>query len=110
MSDEGNKLYVGNLDYTLTEDELSSFCSEKGVTAQSVRIIKDKYTDRSKGFGFVELASDANPDQAIEMLNGQQINGRALKVSQARKRDNSTGGGSSGGGFRGGQDRQPKRW
>lgn len=85
MFEEKSKIYIGNLDYSVTENELKSFLEEKGITAKAVQVIKDKYTDRSKGFGFAELDSEEAIQKAIESLNGQELKGRGLKVSQARK-------------------------
>ena len=82
-----NKLYVGNLSYDVNEDELQQFFNEKGLTVQSVNIIKDKFTDRSKGFGFVEVASEEDVQRGINELNGQQLKGRTLNVSKARSRE-----------------------
>jgi len=87
MSEQKNKIYVGNLAYSVTDEELNNFFEEKGLAVQSVTIIKDKYTDRSKGFGFVEVDSEETVQKAIELLNGQEMKGRALTVSQARERE-----------------------
>ncbi|MCP4648515.1 MAG: RNA-binding protein [PVC group bacterium] len=84
MTEQNNKLYVGNLSYNVNEDELNGFFTEKGIAVESIRIIKDKYTDRSKGFGFAELTADQDLQKAIETLDGQDFSGRALKISQAR--------------------------
>lgn len=77
------KLFVGNLPYSISEDEVKSFFSEAG-TVESVKIITDQYSGRSKGFGFVEMASDAEADKAVEMLNGKELQERALIVNEAR--------------------------
>lgn len=96
-----NKLYVGNLNFSTTEDELKSHFEQNGIQAKSVTIIKDKYTDRSKGFGFVEVDSQEIMQQAIESLNGKEFNGRTLTVNEARPpRERSGGGGFGGGGGR----------
>ncbi len=76
-------IYVGNLDYNLQEDELQNEFSEFGEVV-SVKIIKDKYTGKGKGFGFVEMADDDAALKAIEELNGKEVQGRSMKVSQAR--------------------------
>ena len=83
MSDE-NKLYVGNLEYGVDEEVLKSFLDSKGIQAKEIKVIKDKYTDRSKGFGFVAFETDEELQKAIEVLDGQDLNGRALKVNKAR--------------------------
>jgi len=78
-----NKLYVGGLSYDTTEDTLKEYFSAAG-TIQSVTVIKDKFSGKSKGFGFVEMASDEEAQKAIEMFNGQEFEGRTLKVNEAR--------------------------
>src|SRR4051812_12082308 len=101
------KLYVGNLSYDVDSAALNEMFSAYG-TVQSADIIMDRDTNRSKGFGFVQLASDAEADAAIAALNGQQSGGRALTVNEAKPREDrprSGGGGggrSSGGGYGGG--------
>ncbi|MDA8088537.1 MAG: RNA-binding protein [Nitrospiraceae bacterium] len=77
------KIYVGNLSYATTEDDLRRVFEEMGEV-QSVKVIKDEVTGRSKGFGFVEMTSDENADRAIQSLNGKDLLGRAMKVSEAR--------------------------
>lgn len=94
------RLYVGNLNYTTTEDELREVFGAHGEVV-SVTLIRDRETGRAKGFGFVEFASDDAGRNAIEDLDGKQIGGRALKVNEARPREAGSGGG--GGGFRGGR-------
>ena len=76
-------IYVGNLNYNLSEDDLEKVFSAYGEVA-SVKIIRDKYTDQSKGFGFIEMASDADAQKAIDELNGTEVKGRELRVNQAR--------------------------
>jgi len=83
MSEE-NKIYVGNLDYGVDEDILKSFIDGKGFKPTDVKVIKDKYTDRSKGFGFVAFETDDELQKAVEALDGQDLKGRALKVNKAR--------------------------
>jgi RNA recognition motif-containing protein len=78
-------IYVGNLDYNLQESELERVFSEYGEVA-SVKIIKDKYTGKAKGFGFVEMPDDEAANTAIEELNGTELNGRQMKVNKARPR------------------------
>jgi len=77
------KLYVGSLSYDTTEDTLKDAFSQAG-TVESATVIMDKMTGRSKGFGFVEMASDEEAQKAIEMLNGKEIDGRAVVVNEAR--------------------------
>ena len=78
-------IYVGNLDYNLQESELERIFSEYGEVA-SVKIIKDKYTGKAKGFGFVEMPDDEEANNAIEELNGTEVSGRQMKVNKARPR------------------------
>jgi len=102
-----NKLYVGNLNFDTTEDDLRAHFEQSGIQAKSVSVIKDKYTNRSKGFGFVEVESADTMQSAIEALDGKELNGRTLTVNEAKpmkKRDNDfrSGGGGGGGYGRGG--------
>jgi len=76
-------IYAGNLNYSLTEEALEKVFAEYGEVT-SVKIIRDKYTDQSKGFGFIEMADDAAAQKAIDELNGTEVNGRELRVNQAR--------------------------
>lgn len=96
------KLFVGNLPRSTTEASLESFFAEYGPVA-SVVIIKDRDTGQSKGFGFVELSDEAKAEEAIQTLNGKELEGRPLTVNEARPReDRPRGGGGGGGGYRGG--------
>jgi hypothetical protein len=95
----GKKLYCGNLSYGVTSSELEQMFSEFG-TVQSAEVIMDRETGRSKGFGFVEMGSDAEAQAAIDGLNLKENQGRALAVNEARPRQDRGGGG--GGGGRGG--------
>jgi RNA recognition motif-containing protein len=98
----GRKIYVGNLSYNTTETELESLFGAHG-SVQSAQIISDKMTGRSKGFGFVEMASDAEAQAAIAALNGQEVDGRTLTVNEAKpKEDRPRGGGGGYGGGGGG--------
>jgi RNA recognition motif-containing protein len=97
----GKKLYVGNLSYNVDSSELEQLFSQHGQVV-SAQIINDRDTGRSKGFGFVEMANDAEADAAITALNGQEHGGRALTVNEARPREERSGGGGGGGGGRGG--------
>jgi RNA recognition motif-containing protein len=82
-------IYVGNLDYNLQESELEKIFSEYGEVA-SVKIIKDKYTGKAKGFGFIEMPDDEEASNAIEELNGTEVSGRQMKVNKARPRRENT--------------------
>lgn len=83
---ENKKLYVGNISYTTTEEVMKEHFSQAG-TVESAVIITDKMTGRSKGFGFVEMSSEAEAQAAIEMLNGKELAGRELKINEARPRE-----------------------
>lgn len=103
------KIYVGNLSYNVTEEELRQALEAFGPVT-SASIIKDKNTGQSKGFGFVEMPAEADGKAAIEGLNGKELKGRAIVVNEARPRPEGSGGrgGSRGGrggsgGYRGGQ-------
>lgn len=97
----GKKLYVGNLGYDVTDADLQQLFSQHG-TVESASVIMDKATGRSKGFGFVEMSSDAEAQAAITALNGSDHSGRALTVNEARPRPEGGGGGRGRGGFGGG--------
>ena len=98
----GKKLYVGNLSYDVDSSELEQLFGAHG-TVQSAEIISDRMTGRSKGFGFVEMGSDEEAQAAIAALNGQEHQGRALTVNEAKPReDRPRGGGGGGGGYGGG--------
>ncbi|MGA9768102.1 MAG: RNA-binding protein [Blastocatellia bacterium] len=91
------RIYVGNLSYQTTENDLTNLFEEVGQV-ESVNVITDRDTGRSKGFAFVEMSSD-DADKAITQFNGTEVNGRALTVNEARPReDRSSGGGNRGGG------------
>jgi len=94
------KLYVGNLSYQTTDESLSELFAEVG-TVTSAQVVTDKYTGQSRGFGFVEMATEDEAQQAIAAINGRNVAGRALTVNESRPRENS-GGGGYGGGNRGG--------
>ena len=97
----GKKLYVGNLSYDVSNADLESLLSPHG-TVQSAEVIMDRSTGQSKGFGFVEMNSDAEAQAAIAALDGQDQGGRALKVNEAKPREPRSGGGYGGGGGGGG--------
>ena len=98
----GKKLYCGNLSYNTSNSDLEQMFSEYG-RVQSAEVIMDRDTGRSKGFGFVEMSSDAEAAAAIEGLNMKEHDGRALAVNEARPREDRRGGGGGGGGGRGGR-------
>ena len=93
----GKKLYVGNLPFTTTDQELQDMFTQAGQVT-SAKIIMDRDSGRSKGFGFVEMANDQEADAAISQFNGQQMNGRAIVVNEARPMQPREGGGGFGGG------------
>ena len=93
----GRKLYVGNLPYSATESALSDKFAEFG-TVESCKLITDRDTGQSKGFGFIEMASDAEAQAAIEKLNGTDYDGRPMKVNEAKPKESRGGGGGYGGG------------
>ncbi|MEK8046684.1 RNA recognition motif domain-containing protein [Ideonella margarita] len=102
----GNKLYVGNLAYSVRDDSLQQAFGEFG-TVTSAKVMMDRETGRSKGFGFVEMGSDAEAQAAVNGMNGQPLEGRAIVVNEARPREERPGGfggggGRSGGGYGGG--------
>jgi RNA recognition motif-containing protein len=102
----GTRLYVGNLSYNVTEPELKDVFGENGRNVKEVKVVLDRDTGRPRGFAFVEMTTDAEAAQAIETLNGREIQGRPINVSEARERAPRTGGGGGGGfgGGRGGRD------
>ena len=101
----GNKIYVGNLPFSATSDSLNEMFSKFG-TVDSAKIVMDRDTGRSKGFGFVEMSSADEAAAAIEKLNGSDMGGRSLVVNEARPMEPRTGGGGGGrGGFGGGGGR-----
>jgi len=100
----GTRLYVGNLSYNVTEPELKDVFGENGRNVKEVKVVLDRDTGRPRGFAFVEMTTDAEAAQAIETLNGREIQGRPINVSEARERA-PRGGGGGGGGFGGGGGR-----
>jgi len=122
----GNKIYVGNLPFSATSDSINELFSKFGKV-DSAKIVMDRETGRSKGFGFVEMSTNDEAQAAIEKLNGSDLGGRSLVVNEARPMEPRTGGGGfgggrggdrggrSGGGFGGGRggdrgDRGGNRW
>lgn len=107
---QNNKLYVGNLAYSVTDDTLRETFSQYG-NVSSAKVIQDRDTGRSKGFGFVEMGNDDEAKAAIEALNGQSIDGRALTVNVARPMEDRGPRGGGFGGGRGNNDRGGRnRW
>jgi RNA recognition motif-containing protein len=107
----GKKLYVGNLAYSVTDGTLEQmFAAHDSV--QSAQVIMDRDTGRSKGFGFVEMGSDHEAQEAINALNGKSVDGRNLTVNQAKPREDRRGGGGrggyGGGGYGGGGGRRDR--
>ncbi len=85
---QGKKLYVGNLNFSVTNDQLQKLFAEHGEVKDAV-VIMDKYTDKSKGFGFIEFSSSEDAQNALNALNNREFEGRSLKVNEARpKQDN----------------------
>lgn len=100
------KLYVGNLSFKATEDQVQALFSEIGVTPDSLTLLRDRFTGQPRGFGFAEVGNDADADKAIEALNGKDFLGRALVVNEARpQREGGGGGGGRGHGGGGGGGR-----
>ena len=103
----GNKLYVGNLPYSVRDEDLQQYFSQFGAVT-SAKVMMERDTGRSKGFGFVEMGSDAEAQAAINGMNGQPMNGRSVVVNEARPmearppRSGGFGGGGGGGGYGGG--------
>jgi RNA recognition motif-containing protein len=97
----GNKLYVGNLAYSVRDDSLQQAFAQFG-TVTSAKVMMDRETGRSKGFGFVEMGSDAEAQAAVNGMNGQALEGRAIVVNEARPREERPGGFGGGGGGRSG--------
>ncbi len=88
----GKKLYIGNLGYEVTSKDLEALFAQAGA-CQSATVIMDRDSGQSRGFGFVEMSSDADAQKAIQQFNGQDLKGRALKVNEAIDRGNNRGGG-----------------
>jgi cold-inducible RNA-binding protein len=97
----GTKLYVGNLSFNTTENELQELFSQAG-TVQEVSLMQDKFTGKSRGFAFVTMGSEEDAQNAISKLNGQTVEGRPLTVNEARPREPRPPGGGGGRGYGGG--------
>jgi cold-inducible RNA-binding protein len=105
----GRKLYVGNLAFDVTTKDLEELFSQAGA-CESVSVITDRFTGQSRGFGFVEMGSNADAQKAIQQFDGQEFRGRTLKVNEAREREGGGGGGRGGGGGGGGGGRRGGGW
>jgi cold-inducible RNA-binding protein len=102
------KLYIGNLPFSSTEDQLNEWFAQIGVTPSAVTLIRDRFTGQSRGFGFVEVSADEDAEKAITGLNGQNFGGRNLVVNEAKPQAERGGGGGGnrgggGGGYSGGR-------
>jgi RNA recognition motif-containing protein len=95
------KLYVGNLAFQTTSEDLQELFAQAG-TVESASVVEDRMTGRSRGFAFVEMSTPEEAAAAIEQMNGKEVGGRALKVNEAKPRENRGGGGGGGRGFGGG--------
>jgi cold-inducible RNA-binding protein len=104
-----SKLYVGNLPYSVSNADLEQLFSQVGQV-QSATVIMDKFSGQSKGFGFVEMGSEEEAAKAIAQFNETELNGRNIKVNEAKPREGGFGGGNRGGGNRGGGNRGRDRW
>lgn len=94
----GKKLYVGNLPFGIRDKDLEDLFSGAGI-CESASVVMDRGTGQSRGFGFVEMASSGEAQRAIQQFDGQDFQGRALKVNEAKERESSRGGGGRGGGW-----------
>ena len=96
------KLYVGNLPFSASEEQLQEWFGQAGVNPSAISLIRDRFTGQSRGFAFIEIASDEDADRAINSLNGQNFGGRNLVVNEARPQTERSGGGGGRGGYGGG--------
>jgi cold-inducible RNA-binding protein len=103
------KLYVGNLSFQTSSQELGDIFGEFG-TVESATVVEDRETGRSRGFGFVEMSSQEEGEKAIAELNGQEVGGRQIKVNEAKPREDRGRGGYGGGGGGGGYGGGSNRW
>lgn len=106
----GQKLYVGNISYNTNDESLRQVFSEDGRGVDDVHVVTDRFTGQSRGFAFVTMASEDDAQAAVEALDGSQLDGRTIKVNEARERERRPGGGGprgggGGGGFGGGGGR-----
>jgi cold-inducible RNA-binding protein len=91
------KLYIGNLPFSATDEQLNEWFAQVGVTPAAVNLIRDRFTGQSRGFAFVEVSNDEDAERAINSLNGQNFGGRNLVVNEARPQAERAGGGGAGG-------------
>ena len=105
------KLYVGNLSFQTSSNDLQELFAQAG-TVESASVVEDRDTGRSRGFGFVEMATKEEGETAISQLNGKEVGGRSLTVNEARPREDrgNRGGGGGRGGFGGGRGGRESRW
>ena len=96
----GTRLFVGNLNFATTEPDLRSHFEQAGFDVSQVTIVTDRETGRPRGFGFVEVGNDDQCRSAIDQLDGQDLDGRPLRINEARERERGGGGGGGGGGGR----------
>ena len=94
----GNRLYIGNLSWNTTKDDLANVLSENGRTIKDLHLVLDRDTGRSRGFAFAEFESESEAQAAIEQLDGLELDGRNLRVNEAQPRPQRGGGGGGGGG------------
>src|SRR5215831_2082288 len=97
------KLYVGNLSFKATEEQVQALFAEAGVQPDSLTLLRDRFTGQPRGFGFAEIRDDAEAEKAIAALNGKEFMGRALVVNEARPQQREGGGGGGRGGYGGGR-------
>jgi RNA recognition motif-containing protein len=105
----GTKLYVGGLPYSTTEQQLSELFAQQG-SVTSAKVITDKFTGQSRGFGFVEMSTEEEAQKAITALNGTQLDGRTMTVNEAKPQEKRSGGGGGYGGGGGGDRGAGRRW
>ena len=108
----GNRLYVGNLSFNITEDTLRAALEQGGGTCKDVHLVSDRETGRPRGFGFAEMSNDAEAQAVIEAWDGKELDGRNLTVNEAKPRTGGGGGGGrgGGGGYGGGGGGGGGRW
>ena len=97
------KLYVGNLPFNASEEQLQEWFGQLGISPSAISLIRDRFTGQSRGFAFIEIANDEDADRAVTSLNGQNFGGRNLVVNEARPQTERSGGGGGRGGYGGGR-------
>jgi RNA recognition motif-containing protein len=97
------KLYVGNLPFSASEEQLQEWFGQLGISPSAISLIRDRFTGQSRGFAFIEIANDEEADRAVTSLNGQNFGGRNLVVNEARPQTERSGGGGGRGGYGGGR-------